>query len=257
MLNWVASSAISIELGAELSRRDALAQVAFGERPRRLGQTAQRGGEAPGQDRRDHDAQTQREERDRGEQAGDVGQGCRTERVRVREGDLDRVRLEERAGRSEDRSDGRVLLGLPLLRDRAERDVELAVLGRHEDRHIRARIERSEADADVGLGKRVGQEPPGLVAREQLGHGRVQRVVEHGEAARADLVPGEGLDGAEHRLRADLEVRPLLLGEVVVEPVDDEHGDERQRHRDQQDQRDGQARLEGLGAEVPDAATER
>ena len=97
----------------------------------------------------------------------------------------------------------------------------------------------------------------GLVGREQVRHRRVQRVVENHEAGPADLVAGERADGAEHGLRADLEVSPLLLREVVVEPIDDEHGDERQRHGDQQDEGDGQACLEGLGAEVSDAATER
>ena len=72
---------------ADLALRDAPGEVALGQAARRLGQPAQRGREPAGHRRRDQHAEEQREERHRGEEAGDVGQRGRPEGVRVGERD--------------------------------------------------------------------------------------------------------------------------------------------------------------------------
>ena len=161
-----------------------------------------------------------------------------------------------RGGRYE--PDGRPLPGLARLLPGAERNVVLAPFGWDEDRDVGCGVERAKANAHVGLRQVVGEEALRLVIGEYRFYSRVDAVVDgDDEAGRADRLIGERYDGVANRLRSDLEVRPLLLGKVVVEAVDDEQRDERQRHGDQHDQRDGQACLEGLRAEVPDAATER
>ena len=60
--------------GPDLARRHAPAEVALGQAARGLGQPPQGRREAAGHGRRDHHAQAEREQGDRGEQARDVGQ---------------------------------------------------------------------------------------------------------------------------------------------------------------------------------------
>ena len=199
--------------GAELVGRDARLEVAFGERPGRLGQTAQRGGEAPGQDRRDHDASGQREERDRREQAGDVGQRLSPEGVRVREGDLDRVRL-ERAVPAGAKIGPTVVRSwvCPCLRDRAERDIELAVRRPARRRAISVlgssvpKRMRTSAWASVSARSRWASSLANSLDTAGFSCCRAPR----SRSAQISFA-GRAPRGAEHRLRADLEVRPLLL----------------------------------------------
>jgi hypothetical protein len=106
------------------------------------------------------------------------------------------------------------------------------------------------------LGELVGDQAADILALECLHHRRVERVVEDDEAGRADLPTREGLDGLEDGGPADLEVRSLLLREVVVEAVDDEQRDERQRDGDEQDQGNREPSLERPRAEVPDPLRE-
>ena len=60
--------------GTELGGRDPASEVAFGERTRCIGQLADRRREPAGEGRRYHHRQTEREERDRGEQTVTLGQ---------------------------------------------------------------------------------------------------------------------------------------------------------------------------------------
>ena len=73
---------------------------------------------------------------------------------------------------------------------------------------------------------------------------------EHDAMRRALTLAANGPRGVNPQVGA------LLLGEVVVEAVDDEHRHEPEGDRDQQDQRDSEARLEGSRAEIADPACE-
>jgi hypothetical protein len=62
---------------------------------------------------------------------------------------------------------------------------------------------------------------------------------------------GEPVDIGRDDARACPQFGLLLTREVVVEPVDDEDGDEDERQRDDADEAERQARLEGPGRELP------
>ena len=129
-LNWTASSAISDEpartsLAGTRRVRSPSARPRDASVRRRSGVVNRRAMAAETRTLR-----TEREERDGREEPGDVGQGGRPERVRVGEGDPDRVRREDGAGAVVLGPRGVLLLGLARRRRRLEGDLDRRPLGR-------------------------------------------------------------------------------------------------------------------------------
>ena len=99
---------------------------------------------------------------------------------------------------------------------------------------------------DVGLAEAVGDEPLWSVGRRSPARtAGSTSFIESTTGPGLGGPVGQRLDVRVDRFRALVEVGHLLAREVVVETVDDEDRDERQRQRDDGQEREGQAALEG------------
>ena len=114
----------------------------------------------------------------------------------------------------------------------------------------------AQLDRDVGLAERVGHDALDLRVQQPGGDLRVHLVVEPDDRAAAGGVLRLVLDVRGDRIRAEQQVRTLLIGEVGVQTVEDEHRHEEQRQRDDRDERGGQATLEGPRHEPAQAVRE-
>jgi hypothetical protein len=110
----------------------------------------------------------------------------------------------------------------------------------------------TQDDVDVGAGQEVRDEA--LLVFERGDDRGIDPVGVEVDDGCADLPCGPARDPVDIG-RDDVGSRPqfglLLTREVVVEPVDDEDGDEDERQRDDADEAERQARLEGPGRELP------
>ncbi len=226
--------------------RDAVTVIALGDGPGRIGQAAQRFGEAARGDGRDDDREAERDEAHDEEKPDDVGDGARPERIWIGQRHDDRVLVDEggvldrHRGRRGDRVRG--LAGprerRPQRRERTlggrhERDLERAVPGRQTERHL-----------DVGLGDEVRQQLLAVGLLEQEGDLRVDLAVGVHDELRRELLVDVADDRLEHGRGPRGEVDLGLLVEVVVDPVDDRDRGEREGQGDDDDGREREARLE-------------
>ena len=257
-LNWTASSASSDEPGPDLVGRHAPGQVALGQPARRLGQATQGRGEAAGHDRRHEDAEAEREQRDRGQEAGDVGQGRGPERVRIGQLDLERVRREDAcrwctSGRPR-RTVSWVWPGTGLA---ANGKVRGAPFAAWKPVPSPCGTPQPKVSVTSAWAELVGDDPLLVGVQDAIEDTRIDRAVgEDDRIDRPDRLLGPGPDVLVDGLRALVEVRPLLAREVVVEPVDDEDRDEQQGQRHDRHEGAGQATLEGAGEEPAQSTRE-
>ncbi len=221
--------------GRHLVHRDAAGQVAIGDPPGGLGEAPQRGREAAGQDGGHDHRHPQREQANGDEESGHVGDRRRPEGERIGQGHLDGVREQPR-GEGVVLRVGDALLGLARLWLAEVHGGEVAATGLHE----RAAVVQPDADPDVGSGQLVGDELH--AAAEIPGDGRVQCQVVEDEGLDAGVV--QVLDQAGDGLRAVLEVGGLLLDEVVLHPVQDQHTDQHQGQGQDAQEATSQAGLE-------------
>jgi len=211
-------------------------EVALGEVAARLGEPPQRGRKSPGQHRRDDHGDEERREADDREQASDVRDGGRPERIRVRERDLHRIG--RRLG-AQDHDEGIARDRLPQLARRwclLLVGDEFPVRGRRED----VIHHHAELDPDVGLGKAFGEDLLLGRVRQLEGDRRIDDV------QRADdrMDPAGGRVGDDRDVLGDaprpgLQVVALLLVEVRPDAIDDECRDDRHRDRHDGDERPG------------------
>ncbi len=241
-----------VRTGTDRSHRHAPREIALRQGARGVGQLAQRGREATGQHRRDHDGKAHRGEGDRGQQPGDIGDGRRAIGVGVGERHLERVRREQRA-RGVDVRRRRGFAGLALARGDQDIHLELAVGGRDEDDLLVDAREMAEADGDVGLAQLIGDDAAELLLAHGLGDGRRHATFRVDDRAPERGVMGDVLDDRADRVEPALEVALRLRREVVVEPVDDEDGHHREGQRDDRHERDRQPPLERAWQEPAEA----
>ena len=115
----------------------------------------------------------------------------------------------------------------------------------HESLRLAVGDELAEGDLDVGLAEVVGDEPLQVVVGHPLEDDRVHLATSPDHRPPDGGDAGHALDVRVDRFGTLVEVGLLLLGEVVVEPVDDEDRDDQQGQRDDGQEGHRQSTLEG------------
>ena len=133
-------------------------------------------------------------------------------------------------------------------------DEDRRALARDEPFQLAIGDEATERDLDIGLAEMVGDEALKGVTGHRLEDGRIDLAVETDDRATLRRVRRERLDVGVDRCGTLVEVGLLLLGEIVVEPVDDDGRHEQECQRDDREERAGQAALEGPWQEPAQAS---
>ena len=237
----------------ELRRRHATGQITFREPAGGVGELADGRREAPGERRRDHDGKPEGEQSDREQQAGDVVDRRGPIGVWVGEGDLHGV-LAPGLPAGDPTRDGRPFARLAGGRWGLARQ-EYRPVGRFDESRLTSVVDRqSEADDHVSLRGLIGDEVPDPIGLQGVEDARI-----HDAIRIDDQLTSRRCVRDQPNVRADggvafLQVTGLLPREVVVEPVDDDHGDQPERERDDHDEGHAQPRLERARHQPPDAA---